>query len=198
MKILAFADVHGSATALNNIEKLAKKHDPDILICSGDLSIFEEHLDILLKKIASIQKPAYIIHGNHETEETMKILCARHKNTIFAHEKIITVQDYTIIGYGGGGFSQTEPDFEKFTKTNHTKITCKKIILITHAPPHKTKLDSLYGDHVGCRTFTKFIKQNNNTTLAISGHIHETAGKKDKINKTTIINPGPNGQIIEI
>ena len=198
MKILAFADVHGSTTALNNIEKLAKKYNPDILICCGDLSVFEQHLDILLKKIAGIQKPTYIIHGNHETEKTMKILCARHKNINFAHEKIITVQDYTIIGYGGGGFSQTEPEFEKFIRENNKKIKNEKIILITHAPPHKTKLDWIYGNYVGCKTFKKFIKQNDNTILSVSGHIHETAGKKDKINKTVFINPGPKGQIIEI
>ncbi|MBS3097214.1 hypothetical protein J4209_00295 [Candidatus Woesearchaeota archaeon] len=32
--------------------------------------------------------------------------------------------------------------------------------------------------------------------LAISGHLHENAGKEDKIGKTKIVNPGPFGKII--
>ena len=197
MKLLAFGDIHCSITALNKIELLAKKHEPDILLCCGDISIFEQYLDLLLKKLASIKKPVYIIHGNHETEEAMKILSARHENLIFMHKKIAAIQDCTIIGYGGGGFSQTEPEFEKFIKKNEEKIKNKKIILLTHAPPHNTKIDFVHNEHVGCKTFKKFITQNK-PIMAISGHIHETCGKQDFIGKTLVINPGPFGRVIDI
>ena len=34
--------------------------------------------------------------------------------------------------------------------------------------------------------------------LVISGHLHETAGKEDKIGKTRLINPGPFGKILDV
>jgi len=79
------------------------------------------------------------------------------------------------------------------------KITKKKIILITHGPPYKTKLDYIdyLKEYVGCKSYTTFIKKYK-PILALSGHIHETFGKKDKTGQTEIINPGANGMIIKI
>lgn len=193
MKLLAFVDIHGSITALNRIEYLVKKHNPDILLCGGDVSIFEQYLGIILKKLASLKKPLYIIHGNHESENTMKKLCERHNNVFFIHEKIKEFDKFSLAGYGGGGFSQVDKRFEKFAK----KIHGKNMILMTHAPPYKTKLDHVHNTHVGCKSFRKFITTNN-VILAISGHIHETAGKQDKIGNTLLVNPGPFGVIIEL
>ena len=34
--------------------------------------------------------------------------------------------------------------------------------------------------------------------LTICGHLHETFNKQDKLGKSIIINPGPEGQLIEI
>ncbi|MBW3023162.1 metallophosphoesterase, partial [Candidatus Woesearchaeota archaeon] len=39
MKILAFADPHASLPALKEVEKKAK--DADVILCAGDISIFE-------------------------------------------------------------------------------------------------------------------------------------------------------------
>ena len=56
MKILAFTDVHNSSKAMENIEVLTKRKNPDMLICAGDLSIFEQgfELDIKLKLIKGL------------------------------------------------------------------------------------------------------------------------------------------------
>lgn len=198
MKILAFADVHGSTTAFNKIDTAIKKYKPDILVCCGDVSIFEQHLDLIIKKIAAFGKQTLVLHGNHESAEIMKKLCARHENIIFMHKKIKEINEITFVGYGGGGFCQTDKEFEKFADAIENKIKGKTAVLLTHGPPHKTKLDKISDEHVGCKSFRKFITKNNNVILAISGHIHETAGKQDRIGNALLINPGPWGRIIEL
>ena len=34
--------------------------------------------------------------------------------------------------------------------------------------------------------------------MLLCGHLHENFNKKDKLNKTILINPGPNGEMITI
>ena len=199
MKILAFTDIHGSITKLKKLQQKVKKNKPDIILCLGDFTLFKHHIDNILRKINTFKTPTYIIPGNHETASILKKLCQKYKNLHFAHKKIIKIKQYTLVGFGGGGFSTTDKEFEKFIKANKKKITKKKIILITHGPPYKTKLDYIdyLKEYVGCKSYTTFIKKYK-PILALSGHIHETFGKKDKTGQTEIINPGANGMIIKI
>ena len=70
MEILAFVDAHGSLSALRELKKKAAR--ADLLVCAGDISIFEHGLVRLLYELNKINKPVLIIHGNHETEEILK------------------------------------------------------------------------------------------------------------------------------
>lgn len=198
MKLLAFTDTHHDAKAYQKIKAKIKKHKPDLLVCCGDISIFEHNIEKAMHKLASLNLPMLIIHGNHESEQRLKKLCTFYQNITFLHEKTKEIGDITFIGYGGGGFARTEEEFEKFVQKIEKNLRTKNLVLLTHGPPHKTKLDNIYGDYVGCKSYTKFIKKNKNTILAISGHIHDTAGKQDKIGKTLLINPGPYGRVIEL
>lgn len=200
MKLLAFTDLHLSPLALKKIKSKAKKQNPDLIICAGDVSIFEHGLDLVLSRLNRLNKKLLIIHGNHETSSSLKKICKRYKKIIFIHKQQYKQNNHIFLGYGGGGFSMTEPDFyktsEKFQKIIKNSKD-KKIIFITHAPPYKTKVDLIVGSHCGNKTFKHFILKNK-IDLHICGHLHETFGKKDKVKKTKVINPGPYGKIIKI
>jgi hypothetical protein len=210
MKILAFVDLHskhGSPeyvdfyTSLKYIKKLkalAKKEKPDLILFAGDASLFENHLEELMAEISKIGKKILVIPGNHETAAVMKKICSFHDSLIFIHKKAVKMGDYIFVGFSGEGFLRTDKEMEKFIKRIRPKIKGKKVVLVTHAPPYKTKLDKIGREYCGNNTITKFIKSNKNIILAVCGHIHENAGKKDKINNATIINPGPKGEIIKI
>lgn len=200
MKILAFTDMHLSSVAFKKIKSKAKKQNPDLIICAGDVSIFEEGLNFILSKLNKLKKKTLIIHGNHETSSVLRRVCKKYKNIIFIHKKQYKQNNHIFLGYGGGGFSLTDPDFYKTGEKFHKIIKNnkgKKIIFITHGPPYKTKVDLIVGSHCGNKTFRNFILKNK-IDLHICGHLHETFGKKDKIKKTEIINPGPYGKIIRI
>ncbi|MBT7903253.1 hypothetical protein HN587_05300 [Candidatus Woesearchaeota archaeon] len=198
MKLLVFVDLHGSLSALKSLRSIVKKRNPDLIICLGDLSLFEDGLDYLVKRVANLKKPILMLHGNHESDYIMKKACAPYDNITFLHKKAHRIDNYVFIAWGGGGFSQEDTAFEKFAKKSMKKIKKDdKVILLTHGPPFGTKLDDLYGDHVGCASYTEFIFEHK-PLLAVSGHIHETACRKQKIGPTRLSNPGPKGKIFVI
>lgn len=203
MKVLAFTDLHSSKSALKKIKQKIKKHKPDFILCAGDSTYFGDDLDKALKDINSLSAPVMILPGNppHETSKDVRKHCKKYSNITYAHKKILKLGEYTLVGHGGGGFygpEELDTDFEKFIKKNKAKLK-GDIILLTHAPPYKTKLDYLdwFEEHVGCISYKKFIKEYK-PVLAISGHIHETFGQKQKIGKTLIYNTGPQGRVFEL
>lgn len=200
MKILAFADLHGSLKGLKSIERLAESKNLDVIVCAGDISVFQRGFDALMYRLSNIGKPVLFVHGNHETEQASKEVCSFFENVFFIHKKAHAIGSCIFFGYGGGGFSSTDSRFEDYSKQLRKEIlqnSDKKTVLVTHAPPYGTKLDKVEGKHYGNKSIAEFIK-NSSITLAISGHFHENFGKKDRIGMTEIINPGHFGMVIKI
>lgn len=200
MKILAFTDMHAYLPAFNKIKRKVRWSKPDMIICAGDISIFENGMDLLLKKFNKFKIPFLIIHGNHEAKTVMKNACSKLKYITYLHEIHYKTDKAIFLGYGGGGFSQTEPKLKKLSKKFSNIIKNnedKKVFFITHAPPYKTKLDKLGKEYCGNKTVRWFVEKNR-VDFLISGHIHENAGKKDKIKDTVVMNPGPYGKIIKV
>jgi len=196
MKILAFTDIHSDKNYIATIKKKSKRHNPDILICSGDLTYFGLKLNLILKLLNSIKKPILLIPGNHDDHEETQTLCSKYSNLIYLHKKVYDIGEYRFLGYGGLGFSRNTKDLEKFVSKK--KMKNKKHILIFHQPPYGTKLDETsFLEHVGNKSVTKVIKLVK-PLLALSGHIHETFNKKDKLGNSLLINPGQRGRIIVI
>ena len=200
MKILAFTDIHGSLSALRRIGQKVKSQNPDLLVCAGDITIFERGIIAILRRLNKLNKKIIIIHGNHEDSSTFIKFSKLFKNIIFIHKKSFIEDNVLFLGFGGGGFALVDKKFEKvsikFKKiVNDNKD--KKIILVTHAPPYKTKLDKLIQGHCGNKSIRHFIERNK-IDLLICGHLHENFGKEDKIGKAKVINPGPYGKIVEV
>jgi len=198
MKIFAFTDIHGDIKLINKILQQIKKESPDLLICAGDLSDFSTNLKKLILKFKINNIPLLIIPGNHETPEEIRKICKKTKFAIPLHRGSYEINDYIFFGYGTGGFNRTDKEFEELIPKFKKSIKKdKKIILITHAPPYKTKLDKLqHIGYQGSESIRKFIEIIH-PIIHICGHLHENAGIMDKIKTTIIINPG-DGKIIEI
>lgn len=164
---------------------------PDVVICAGDFTIFEQHIEQIVEKLSHL-KPMLLINGNHESEEATKVLCKRHGIT-FLHGSTVDMGGVTFVGWGGGGFEEEDEEFEKFAKTVKTK---NPVVLVTHAPVYGTETDRIWGDHRGCKSFADFVRTHN-VRVAVCGHFHENAGKHSKLKNAVVINPGPSGAVIE-
>jgi len=200
MRLVAFTDFHADIGMMKRITAFVKKTKPDVVVCCGDMTVFEQHIVPVINWLGRLHKNVILVHGNHETPERVRALCAKQKTITFIHKSITKVKEITFIGWGGGGFAIIEPDFEQFAKKIGAHIQNKKVVLVTHAPPHGTKLDHLGPNwgYVGNKSITNFIRKNQNVALALFGHLHEHFGKKDRLGKTIIVNPGPMGMLIEV
>jgi Icc-related predicted phosphoesterase len=194
MRILAFTDIHGSIAALKDV--IRKSKEADLLICCGDLTIFSHNLHMILLELNRIDKPVFLVHGNHESSEEMRKKCEQFKNLRFIHKHSFIHEGIFFIGYGGGGFSIHDEQFEKFAhKLKWDKET--KTVLVTHGPPYGTRQDALMRGHCGSKSYRHFITERK-INLVICGHIHENSNTKTVLGKTLIINPGPKGTLIRI
>ncbi len=197
MKVLAFADVHGSMSSIKKIKE--KSEFVDLAVCAGDMSNWSTDLDEALKGLSKIKKIILMINGNHESDTELKEKCKQYSNLIFIHNASYEVDNYVFFGYGGGGFSFEDDGFvnaaKRFKKTIKKN---QKIILVTHAPPFNTRLDEVpFSGHVGCKSIRDFI-DDVKPILHISGHLHENFHVKQKVGETVLINPGPDGKIIHL
>jgi Icc-related predicted phosphoesterase len=204
MKFLCFADIHENITIMRKLEKVVAAVKPDFLICAGDFTVFEQHIDEMMDWFQRMPVPALIVHGNHEDEAVVRAMTKHKSNIHFIHKhpfeaKDAAGNDVLVIGWGGGGFATKDGELDQWARAHEDKIRkAAKVIFVTHGPPHGTKLDHLYHDYVGNRSYTAFIKRHANILFAISGHLHENFQKEDRMGRCKLVNPGPSGAVITV
>ncbi len=198
MKILAFVDTHGDKKALASLAKKAKSGNVDVIVCAGDISTFGKGLRALIKSV-DLGVPLLIVPGNHEDSKDISVAIKGMKLARNAHWSGYLVEDTLFLGCGGGGFSPKHAEFEAGYSLFKKELSKHKgkTVLITHAPPYLTKLDYIHGRHVGVRSMRKLASEAQ-PNYWICGHLHENAGKKDKIGKTIVVNPGKKGAVFEL
>jgi Icc-related predicted phosphoesterase len=195
MMLLAFVDTHGDMHSLRKLKRKTAK--ADLILCAGDISIFENHLKILLHELNSFGKPVLIIPGNHEGEVKLRTECEHHKNLFYLHKEFYEKENIVFTGFGGGGFSLRDEKFEKFVEKIRQRRIGKHLVLLLHGPPYGNKTDLIMDEHAGNKSYRDFIIREK-PLLVVCGHLHENNGVKDKIGKTLVINPGPEGKLIEL
>ena len=192
MRVLAFTDVHCDENAITELKK--KVNSADICICAGDFSVMGSETKEMLEVFNKFGKEILLIPGNHEDEKEVKKYCEKLEHITFIHKKEVEREGKIIIGYGGGGFSDTDSGFEQYIKK--IVVPHKPIILVTHQPPYGTTISQLEED-VGSKSYRDFVEKNK-VILHICGHLHEHEKKQDMIGTTQIINPGKEGMIISL
>jgi hypothetical protein len=198
MKLFAFVDLHGNLSALRHIVERAGKSDIDFVVNAGDLTVFGDKLNFIANELAKTKKLIIMIPYNHETDEEILKICQRHPNFVYLQRRWLRKGNYLFMGYGGGGFGFTDKRFDKVSE-KFKKLIKKddRVILVSHAPPYGTKTDKIGREHCGNKSIRHFV-EHQKPDLVICGHLHECAGKEDRIGKTRIVNPGPKGMILEI
>jgi len=200
MKILAFVDLHGNMPALERIER--KAANADIVVVPGDLSTFERGLERIIQRLDRLKKTVLVLPGNHESEHILRMICRLHKNTKYLEGGYHYENGCLFIGNSGNGFAFRDKRFEETAKKIEGKIQSKlkenpKVILLTHAPPYRTKLDLIGRKHCGNLSIRQYIERTK-PDIVICGHFHENEGKEDNIGKTLVVNPGHKGRMLEI
>lgn len=196
MRILLFADVHSIKKYLDEVIKKSK--NAEIIVCLGDLTNFQNKMRSFLDELNKIGKTVLMLPGNHEIEQDLEKECSRFENIKYLHMDYYVLDDYVFFAYGSGGFMVDDHKFDRLAKKwDKLIVENKKIILLTHGPPYGTKIDIINKMHVGNKSVRTFIERHQ-PIICASGHLHENNGKRDKIGKTIVINPGPEGKVVDV
>jgi len=204
MKVMFFTDNNGDMVSLQAIKEKIKEKKAELAICSGDLTFFESDINKLLKKINSYGIPVLLMPGNHESEKYLEKSCKKYQNVFYINNGYYEKDDIFIVCIEGNGFTRKDDEFDviarhllKIIKTKRRENPKLKYVLVTHAPPYKTKLDKIEDMYVGNKSVRDFIIKTK-PIYAISGHLHENERKRDKLGKTKLVNPGMYGLICNI
>ena len=184
LRILSFADIHGSQYRLNIILNNIKKYNPDMIIICGDITQFGPG-DVALNLLNQINKKTLAIHGNIDTNNVLKSI--DKSNAINIHLKRIIINNIKFVGIGGDiQFSnklkiKVNNSFQKLGD-----ILNNSTILITHIPPFGLQDKIFLGLNSGSKHLRNIIDKYS-PRMVLCGHIHENPGFI-KYNNTIIIN----------
>jgi uncharacterized protein len=197
MKFLTFTDVHSDFSIIKRLSKVAEADDITCIIICGDFTFMGQNLRKVLEHFDKMPKPVYLIPGNHEEHTSFNEMVKSYDNITNCDRKSVKIGEYVLLGYGGGGFLLENDEYREIAREWYNKYKNEKIILLTHQPPYGTPLDNLSIGHVGCKDIRRSLKRLL-PIIALSGHIHESAGVCTEVDGVTILNPGWDGKIVEL
>ena len=201
MKLLIFSDIHGD---LRSLERIAGQ-PADIYIAAGDLSNFGRALDRCGEVLQPLGERLWVLPGNHETCDETRAFCERFGFVDF-HRRVRALPSATgATQWAGLGYSNVTPfntpgeySEDEISKALNVFDGVKPLYLVVHFPPLGTTLDEFApGKHAGSPTLRIWVERAQPVYL-FCGHIHECAGRSDRIGTTQCFNVGKQGYTLEI
>jgi uncharacterized protein len=195
MRLLAFSDVHRNDRTARKLADMAG--DADVVVAAGDFADLHIGLEKLIDMLVVIETPTIVVPGNNETEEALREACQGWKAATVLHGQGTTIDGVDFYGLGGGvpptpwdwSFDLTEDEAEaKLAGAPEGGV------LVVHSPP-KGHLDG--PRELGSEAILRTI-ESKQPKVAICGHVHEDAGKEDRIGPTRLYNVGPEGRFIDL
>lgn len=178
MRILHISDIHCSYTYLENVLRLARELDVDVIVVSGDIECDHEVVGLLVRQ--SI--PVVAVPGNMDDHYIARLL---RENGIGVDAQCRPIGEYYFTGISGLEVYTSMKKAEECLRTHRDKT-----ILVTHHPPRANRIDITWSDiHAGLPDIARLIEQYQ-PRACLSGHIHEARGY-ELIGKTLCVNPGP-------
>lgn len=200
MKILIFGDTHGISD-FSYLNEMAR--EADVIIHVGDLTDFGVGMDEALEGLTVLAqetgKPVILTHGNHETSALRESI-KEYSELVYVHQSVYKHKDLMIFGYGGGGFGSVEPRVEEFFSRAYADHTGSDGIHVWlfHGPPFDLEVDYRpdWGP-TGSQTKRELIDKHKPHFVFV-GHIHEAWGTIHEHENTVLVNPGPEGVLLDV
>lgn len=200
LKILTAGDIHGDRGLARRLADRAEKEDVDLVILCGDLTLLEQSTDNIIGPFVKKGKKVLLIPGNHESFATADFLAQVYgvKNI---HGYSVRYKNVGIFGCGGatqvGPHRMGEKEtFDILKKSFYDIKELEKRIMVTHEHPAGTNME--FGRHIPGSSAIRKAIDCFKPDLVLCSHVHEAEGIEEKIGKTTVINVGKKGKIIEI
>lgn len=199
MRLLLFSDIHLNQNFCYNL--IDKSQDVDIVVGAGDYCSLRRDLNHVIDWLSEIDKPTILVPGNSESCDELKEACKTWAAATVLHGNSRQLAGLTFYGIGGGipvtPFGSWSYDFTEKEAEELLSDCPQNAVLVSHSPPKYILDSSSSGGHLGSTSVRKTIEEKS-PCLVVCGHIHESGGKIDHYNTSTIVNAGPTGIIHEI
>ncbi len=193
MKIIALADIHGGLGYLSAVAEEVRA--ADLVLIAGDITNFGGIVQIrhIIADLSGYHRNILAVGGNCDSPEAAGYIADKGFSI---NSKCVEFDGVGFVGIGGSiadGQEQLGNSLEEHFANSLALIekeTCdvEFLVLVTHQPASRTTV----GGGSGSEAIYDFIERRQ-PILAVSGHIHENAGK-DTIGDCTLVNPGPFNQ----
>ena len=190
MKILAFSDLHHSASRAGALVEAAQ--GADLVIGAGDFCNARRGLPEAMALLDGITAPMVVVPGNAESDTELR--SAARKGIHVLHGESLEIGGLHVFGLGYGvpptpfgawSCDMSDADAESLLSR------CKSVdILITHSPPKGVADVTSQGISVGSAAIRAAIEALQ-PQLALCGHIHDSWGQTGQIGETRVVNLGP-------
>ena len=198
LKLFAAGDFHNDSSLAKKLAELAVKENVDLIILNGDI-VEEDTPHGIVGHFTATNKKVVLVPGNHDMIAT-EFLSQLYKAPNL-HGKYMIHYDVGIVGCGGanvGLHAVTEEEIYTMLKQGFEKIKhLPKKVMVTHVHPAGTKMEQFshfIKGSIGVRKAIEAFQPD----IVICGHVHEAEGIEEKIGRTTVINVGKKGKIIEV
>lgn len=198
MRILAMADLHGSAERLHPLEGA----DVDVVAFCGDLHNLDppDRMRPVAEALAALGPPVLIVPGNMDPKETAPKVW-KEAGLLMVHRDFRVLGNCGFIGFGGmvarderrlsdpnRFYSSDEDVYRSLTRLWGRISGSSRRVLLTHQPPRGTR-DLIYnGERGGSAGLRRFVEEAV-PDLLLCGHIHEDRGE-GWIGSTRVVNVG--------
>ena len=189
MKFLVLSDLHGKKSTLEWVNPMIVKENIDCVLFLGDAVEMPCAAQESADMISLIEcKRVLAIPGNIDSPELVNILDSVAENM---HGVGKQVGDIYIAGLGGSNPTIFDTPFELQEDEIYSKldaISKEGMVLMLHAPAYGFNDVIPTGMSVGSKGALDIVNKYR-PRLVLSGHIHESFGKKES-NGTVFVNPG--------
>jgi Icc-related predicted phosphoesterase len=197
VRILIFSDIHGDWRALERL--LAQP--ADLYIAAGDLSVFGRGLERSGELLEPLGQRVWVLPGNHETAEQSQTFCGRYGLVDF-HRQVrrLGTTHWAGLGYSNPTPFNTPGEYteEEIAEALAAFDGLEPLYLVVHFPPAGTRLDEVAPRrHAGSRVLREWVERVQPVHL-FCGHIHECAGRRDRLGQTPCVNVGKAGYLLEL
>lgn len=198
MRFLCFSDLHRDVDAAKKLVALSS--DVDVVIGAGDFANRHEGISDTIDVLSEISKPTILVPGNGETAEALSEATKDWGSARVLHGSGCEIDRVAFWGVGGGipvtPFGDWSYDFDESQATELLAGCPDDAVLVVHSPPLDTVDHDSSGRVRGSSSIRETVLQKG-PRLVVCGHIHSDWENRVQLGKTTILNAGPRGVILE-
>ncbi|MBI2059211.1 MAG: metallophosphoesterase [Nitrospirae bacterium] len=221
VRFVAFTDHHASVESIQKVLRLTRESRASFIVCAGDFTIESEGLHPSFKMLSEAGIPIYFIAGNHEYGTICSAVSKAFPVLRYVDLKVDVfgaAEGTRVLIAGLDGTTDLSPLFGEDQECYGSYLPTLKaqvdpalpVIFLTHFPPSDTAccgLEPIWtgslwtvpkdGKRIGSKAVRRIV-ESLKPRIVICGHFHECFGREDSIGSTRIVNPGPDGMVIEL